>query len=103
MLMSGTPLLTSCNSPTIKGSVYSCVTSMKFHVCKCGERILDYKQDKSLVAEWANTASLTIMPLNECPDLVGFALEDWLKRIKPSLKEGHDYYEDKTRKYQEEE
>ena len=94
--------LTGCNSPTVKRSVYSCVTSQKFQVCKCGERILDYKQDKSLVAEWVNTASLTVMPLSECPDLVGFGLEDWLKEIKPTLKEGHDYYTDTTKRHQEE-
>jgi hypothetical protein len=80
--------------PTVKGTVYSCLTSQEFQTCKCGDRIIDYKQDRNIVGEWANSASLTIRPLSECPDIVGFGLDEWLVRIKPTLKEGHDYWID---------
>lgn len=93
-LMSGITLailFSGCNAPTIKGSVYSCVTSQKNQVCKCGQRYLDYKLGHAKVGEWVNVNSLEIIPLESCPDLVGFSLDHWLTKIKPTLKEGADY------------
>jgi hypothetical protein len=96
MLVSGTLLLTACKftPPTVQGAVYSCVTSQKFQVCKCGNRIIDYTQESSVVGEWENIENLEILPISECPDLVGFSLDDYIARIKPKLKEGSNYYHD---------
>ena len=94
MLLSGMILLIGCNPPTISQPVYSCVTSQKFQLCKCGLRSLDYKKGHEVVGEWIDVSQLETKPLAECPDLVGYSLEDHLTVIKPKLKEIADYYTD---------
>ena len=88
----------SCNSPSIKESVDSCVTSQKFQVAKCGKRILDYKKDRATVGEWENISNNKTIPITEAGDQVCFSLEAWLLKIKPTLKEGHDFWKDGTGK-----
>lgn len=56
--------------------------------------MLDYKIDRSMVGEWVDPDSLVEMPIEECPDLMGISVEDWLTRVRPKLKEGHDYWKD---------
>jgi hypothetical protein len=87
-------IMCSCNPPTVKGTVYSCVTSQKLQVARCGKRIIDYKQDRVVVGEWQNKDQLTTMPLSEMPDQLTYDLEDWLLRIKPTIKSGHDFWAD---------
>ncbi len=94
MLVSVMILLIGCNPPTIEKPVYSCVTSRQFQLCKCGMRSLDYKKGHEVVGEWIDPTQLETKPLQECPDLVGYSLEDHLTVIKPKLKEIADYYTD---------
>lgn len=46
------------------------------------------------MGEWIDVSQLETKPLSECPDLVGYSLEDHLTVIKPKLKEIADYYSD---------
>jgi len=92
--MSGIITLTACNSPTVKEPVESFVTSNKFQVYKSGNRTLDYKQSRELVGEWVSGSVSEPMPLEEMPDSVCFSLESWLTKIKPKLKDGHDFWND---------
>jgi hypothetical protein len=82
----------SCSSPSIVGTVDSCVTSNKFQEAECGKRILDYKQPKVKVGEWEDENKLQVVHLTDLPDSVCFTLSDYLVRIKPKLKEGSDAY-----------
>ena len=100
MLTIGVITLTACNSvPTVSKPVYSCVTSQKFQVCKCGMRNLDYKTSREAVGEWVDINALETKPLDQCPDMVGISLEDWLTKVKPTLKEGSDAWYDYIEKF----
>lgn len=90
--------LIGCNSPTVENDVESCVTSKKFQVSKCGARVLNYKEKRSMVGEWRDTEKLTIKPLEQMDDQVCFSLESYLTKIKPKLKEGHDFWADNGKK-----
>lgn len=93
--MSGISTLTGCKAPTVKGDIDSCVTSLKFGVAKCGARNLDYQTERKTVGEWKDVSKLITKPIQEMPDMVCIGLEDWLTRVKPTLKEGHDFWKDK--------
>ena len=88
----------SCNSPTVTGSLDSCVTSQKFQVSKCGKRIIDYKQKREVVGEWEDVSKLEIKPISDTPDQVCFSLDNWLTKVKPTLKEGSDFFHNQKSK-----
>lgn len=89
-------LLASCNSPTIEEPVTSCVISFDKMRFNCGPRVLDYKQPREKVGEWLNIELNILGDIQEIPqrELVCVTTEDWLTKIKPTLKKGSDFYND---------
>ncbi len=83
-------LVQGCEFPTVAGVVDSCVTSQKFGIARCGKRVLDYTMPREKVFEWDNDKELKDSPIGDMPDMVCVSLPDWLTRIKPIGKEGHD-------------
>ena len=54
---------------------------------------LNIRSNPKTVGEWVTTVeykSLNDVPIN----LACFSLEDWLKKLKPKLKEGAQYHKD---------
>ena len=96
LLASGTIYLAACDSPTIEQPVTSCVISFDKMRFNCGPRVLDYKQPREKVGEWLNIELNIIGDLQEIPqkELVCVTTEDWLTKIKPTLKKGSDFYHD---------
>ena len=133
-------LLVGCNSPTIKDWQGSCVISLRLGTFNCGPRILDYKQSRETVGEWANLKyniygsidqiqdgslleihktmmnelalkvqqgdtseetkellyieTFRVSILEKSLELISFTTESWLLKIKPTMKEGHDFWID---------
>ena len=92
--------LQGCNPPTLEAPVTSCVLSFTHGKFNCGPRILDYKVEREKVGEWQNIELNIIGPIEELPhrDLVCVTTEDWLTKVKPTLKKGHDYFIDSSGK-----
>jgi len=83
----------SCMSPTIKKPVDSCVINTDFMEASCGKRNLNYKSiRRKKVGEWKSKPERR--DISFANNYVCFSLESWLKVIKPTLKEGHDFYYD---------
>lgn len=96
LLLSGMIYLQGCNSPSLEAPVTSCVLTFEHGRFNCGPRILDYKVEREKVGEWQNIELNVIGSLDEIPhrDLVCVTMEDWLLKVKPTLKKGHDYWID---------
>ena len=96
MLMIGVMLLgmLSCKAPTFKKPLKMYAVNQKFNEAGVGFKNLNYKlKDKSKVGEWVTDPAF--IPLHEAPNnMMCFSTEDWLKKVKPKLKEAHDYYFD---------
>lgn len=56
-----------------------------------GMRSLDYKKDN--VAEWIEPP--VFEPIENANNAVCFSLEDWLTKIKPTLREGSKAWNDR--------
>lgn len=82
----------SCNSPTIEEPVKMYQVNQNFYEAGVGFKNLNYKtKDREKIGNWLEAPEF--LPLNEVPnDLTCFGTDDWLKKIKPKLKEAHDYY-----------
>lgn len=91
LVMIGVILLTGCNSPTVKEPVRSYIINTNEMIIASGMRSLDYKKDN--VAEWID--SPTFEPIEAANNAVCFSLEDWLTKIKPTLKEGSMAWRDR--------
>ena len=68
---------------------------------KCNNALLDIQQriangEQGLSEELA-IAQYRIKLLNNANELVSFTTESWLLKIKPTMKEGHDFYIDYKR------
>ena len=87
-------MMSSASAPVIKKPVYSCVINSKNQLARCGKRDLNYKHKRSSVGEWVGKPKN--YSIHKANNMVCFGLKDWLKKIKPSLKEGHDYWVDKN-------
>ena len=96
LLLSGITLVIGCNPPTIEDPVTSCVLSFAHGRFNCGPRILDYKAERDRVGEWQNIELNIIGPIDEITerDLVCVSMKDWLGKVKPTLKKGHDFWVD---------
>lgn len=94
MLMIGVILLMniSCKAPTIKEPLTMYSVNQKFNEAAKAKKNLNYKIPKRKdVGEWIKKP--IFIPLHEAPELMMcFSLEDWLTKVKPKLKEAHDYY-----------
>lgn len=82
----------SCKAPNVKEPVFSCVVNVDQNIAVCGERNLNYKLPREEVAEWVNEPIVYEIAIAQ--NMVCFDLRDWLERIKPTLKEVHDFYQD---------
>lgn len=96
LILIGLTLVTACEPPTIDGPVTTCVVSLTRGQFNCGPRILDYKTEREKVGEWQNIELNVIGSIEEIPqkELVCVTTEDWLTKIKPTLKKGHDFWVD---------
>lgn len=88
--------MVGCNAPSVEEPVTSCVLSFVHGRFNCGPRVLDYKVEREKVGEWQNIELNIIGPIEEIPekDLVCVTMNDWLTKVKPTLKKGHDYFVD---------
>ena len=85
-------MMFSCKAPNVKDPVGSCMINVKKNIAVCGERNLNYKLERKSVGEWVNRP--LAYDLIEAQNMVCFDLQDWLERIKPTLKETADFYQD---------
>ena len=85
-------MTSSCNVPNVKDPVYTCVINTGKSTARCGERSLNYKNIRRKVGEWV--VKPTNFDIHRADNMLCFDLQDWLERIKPSLKEGHDLWSD---------
>jgi hypothetical protein len=89
--MSGVILLAGCNSPTVKEPVQSYIINTNEMIVASGLRSLDYKKDD--VGEWVEPPQF--IAIEFAHNAVCFSLEDWLTKIKPTLKEGRQAWLDR--------
>lgn len=84
--------ISSCkNSPTIKKPIQTYIVNQKFQEAAAGKRELNYKKKKSDVGEWIEEPKF--IPLFQAPEVMFcMSLEDWLKKVKPTLKAGSIYF-----------
>lgn len=96
LLVIGITCLTACDFPNIKEPVNSCVISFSQNRFNCGLRDLNLKKEN--VGDWTDTTKNTHGGLESIPEkeLVCFYTSDYLKQIKPTLKEGHAFWVDYT-------
>lgn len=82
----------SCKkAPTIKNPVTTYVVNQKFNEAAVGPRDLNYKNRKNSVGEWIGEP--TFISLSEAPEtMFCMSLEDWLKKVKPTLKAGSIFF-----------
>lgn len=93
LAMSGVILLIGCNSPTVKDPVQSYIINTNEMIVASGMRSLDYKKDD--VGEWVEPPQF--LGIEFAHNAVCFSLEDWLTRIKPTLKEGREAWLDRKK------
>ena len=68
--------------------------NQKFNEAGTAYKNLNYKLKKKYVGEWVKDP--VFIPLHEAPEnMMCFSMHDWLKKVKPKLKEAHDAYYDK--------
>lgn len=93
LAMSGVILLIGCNSPTVKEPVQSYIINTNEMIVASGMRSLDYKKDD--VGEWVEPPQF--LDIEQANNAVCFSLEDWLTKIKPTLKEGREAWLDRKK------
>jgi len=96
IVMIGVMLLgiVSCIKPvTIKNPVEMYAINTEYMEAGAGLKNLNIRTDPSGVGEWLNEP--IFIPLEEAPkNMMCFSMEDWLKLIRPKLKEGAQQYKD---------
>ena len=87
MLMNGLILLMMFNCATvIKEPQPVYIINGKFGSVAYGEKSFNHRESVSQMAEW--TKKPVLIKWSEMPEnIIGFPLEIWLKKIKPTLKE----------------
>ena len=86
-------LACSCQTPTIKDPVRTYQLSMPREKALSARRNFDIKSDPRTVAE--RVEENIVLEFNELPrDLMCFSLETYLKKIKPTVREGAQAYYD---------
>jgi hypothetical protein len=69
------------------------ILSLKYTEAGNAYKNLDITSDPSSVGSWVT--EVQFLPLHELPqDLMCFTLKDWLTKVRPTLKEGAQYYKD---------
>lgn len=85
--------LSSCNPPTIKEPVEFFAISHTYSEAGKGFKNLNIVSEVSTIGEWVG--DIEFIPLEMTPtNMMCFSMETWLKKIKPKLKEGGQYYQD---------
>ena len=96
MLMIGAILLTivSCKPPTIKSPLIMYAVSTKYYEAGKAYKNLNIRHDNPTeVGDW--TSELEFIPLSSAPEnMMCFSMEDWLLIVKPTLREGAQFYQD---------
>lgn len=84
----------SCkNAPTIKENLKTFVIDQRYNDVAVGKRNLNYKDKKSIVGEWVRKDQVVFIPIHEAPNnLFCITVEDWLTKVKPTLKRASDFY-----------
>lgn len=90
----------SCkNAPTVLEPVEMFAVNQKYNEAGKGLKNLNYKLKKDEVAEWVNPEEVEFIPLNQAPELLMcMGMNDWLIKVKPTLKAGSIYFHQKNKK-----
>ena len=96
IVMIGATLLTivSCKPPTIKDPMTMFAINTKYFEAGFAPKNLNIRsKEPATVGEW--TTEVQFIPLENAPEnMMCFSMEDWLKIVKPVLKEGSRFYND---------